>query len=656
MKSIELKQFLDFKFLGKLKTSPNKTRFGFIKSEAKEEKNEYNHTLYVSTEGKIKKIKQLKTNQDFVFLNDDLLLLDLQKNQTERNHLKKNQKKSFYYYDLKEEKLSPAFTLPFNGSVIDVIDENTLLVSAMLKESDHVLYEETGKKRSSYLEGKEKQTAYEDIKDIPYYFNGRSFVTGQNNQIFTYDIKSKKLSCLLEPTFTVEDVILSNDHKRLIYTGNDHESVMSHTTKVYAYDLEKQSVNVLYDQDKYTVMHIADLGKLVLLATDMTYYGLNQNPDVYELVDGEMRLLSYYGFSYGGSVGTDCRLLGSPQAAEIDDKLYFISTLDDHTDIKSVDVEGKVETELVFDGSIDGFVEMKDYFVLIAMKGQALQELYRLDFDGTLTKLTDFNEKVLKNKYIAKPREVLVKKGSHDVKGFVLLPKDYDENKQYPMVLDIHGGPKTVYGQIYYHEMQYWVSQGYIVIYANPRGSDGKGNDFADIRGKYGTIDYEDLMDFVNQTVWEYPAINQDELYVTGGSYGGFMTNWIVGHTDRFRAAVTQRSISNWLSFYGTSDIGYFFASDQTDGHPIYDLDKLYEQSPIKYTANVHTPLRFIHSDKDYRCPMEQAQQFYAVLKTKGLDTDLIWFKDETHELSRGGKPQARIKRLMDITDWFEKH
>ena len=134
------------------------------------------------------------------------------------------------------------------------------------------------------------------------------------------------------------------------------------------------------------------------------------------------------------------------------------------------------------------------------------------------------------------------------------------------------------------------------------------------------------------------------------------MTNWIVSHTDRFKAAATQRSISNWISFYGTSDIGFYFAKDQTDGHPLLDTDKLWAQSPLKYAMHVKTPLLFIHSDEDYRCPIEQAMQFYSVLKTNQVDTKLVWFKGENHDLSRGGKPQARLKRLNEITNWFEKY
>jgi dipeptidyl aminopeptidase/acylaminoacyl peptidase len=131
------------------------------------------------------------------------------------------------------------------------------------------------------------------------------------------------------------------------------------------------------------------------------------------------------------------------------------------------------------------------------------------------------------------------------------------------------------------------------------------------------------------------------------------MTNWIVGHTTRFKAAVTQRSISNWLSFYGTSDIGYYFATDQTGGHPVVDTDKLWNQSPLKYAPKMKTPLLIVHSDQDYRCPIEQAMQLFTVLKAQGVETKLVWMKNENHELTRAGKPQARIKNLIEIINWF---
>ena len=153
-----------------------------------------------------------------------------------------------------------------------------------------------------------------------------------------------------------------------------------------------------------------------------------------------------------------------------------------------------------------------------------------------------------------------------------------------------------------------------------------------------------------------YPAIDQSKVGVTGGSYGGFMTNWIIGHTDRFACAATQRSISNWISFYGTSDIGMFFAEDQIHGNVSNNPEKLWEHSPLKYADNIVTPTLFIHSDEDYRCPLEQGLQLYTAIVDKGVDTRFVLFHGENHELSRGGKPKHRVRRLEEITAWMEKY
>jgi dipeptidyl aminopeptidase/acylaminoacyl peptidase len=655
MKKINIKDFLDFNFLGNLQESPEKKYYAFIQSVPVLDDNEYCHTLFVSDGKNIQKVRQLKKNSEFRFLNEHTILLDYQKNKKEQNNLKDNQKKNFYTYDLNENKLKEAFILPMNAKVEEVINDNQILLSANLTVDDHILYEGKKNVREEYLKQKKKNDLYEDINELPYYFNGRGFKTNQLNQLFVYNIKENQIDRLLDKSFSVESLTLSQDKTKIYYTGNHQEKVMTHTSKIYVYDLENHQSDVLLNEDNFNIVQIIDMGKIIVIAKDMKDFGLNQNPDFYELKSGMMILFSEFGKTYGNTIGTDCRLLGSKANVTIEDKFYFTSTVDDHNEILKLNSNGDITKIYEMDGAIDALLMKDNHFIMIAMHKQGLQEIYRLE-DNNLKQMSHFNKKIFAGKYVATPEEILVNKITHTVKGFALLPEGYNPNQKYPLLLDVHGGPKTVYGQIYYHEMQYWVNQGYIVIFANPRGSDGKGDEFADIRGKYGTIDYEDLMDFVNRAIELYPGIDEDEMFVTGGSYGGFMTNWIVGHTNRFKAAATQRSISNWISFYGTSDIGYYFASDQTAGHPILDLDQLYRQSPIKYAMNIQTPLLFIHSDKDYRCPIEQAQQLYAVLKTRGVDTELIWFKDETHELSRGGKPHARIKRIEDITNWFKNH
>lgn len=225
------------------------------------------------------------------------------------------------------------------------------------------------------------------------------------------------------------------------------------------------------------------------------------------------------------------------------------------------------------------------------------------------------------------------------------------------LVLQVHGGPHTNYGYGFYFEFQLLAARGYTVVYGNPRGSTGYGSAFAQsILGAYGTVDAEDILAIARAARAKHtdPAA---PMHLTGGSYGGFMTNWLVTQTAEFRSAVTQRSICNWLSFYGTSDIGYRFSEREVGGNPWQDTEKLWGQSPLKYAANVTTPLLIIHSEEDHRCPIEQAEQLYIALKRIGkTEVRLIRFPGEWHELSRSGRPDRRIERLEAIVGWFESH
>lgn len=658
MKQLTTQSFLDFRFIGNLKSAPNHKHYAYVVAKAHLEKNEYHHTLYISDSNGMTKLMNLKKNQGFVFLDDSTLLINFQKTKKEQKEVKESFNQSYYQYDLTQKIMKKAFTLPIIADIEHILSDDVLLLSATLNQDAHILYEGTSEQRLAYIKEKKKSDLYEDIDELPYLYNGSGFTNGLKKQLFLYDLKSKALKRIFKPTFNLETHTVSNDRSVIYYTGKDPEKVKTFTSKIYAYHINDDVHKTLYQHLNYNIDKLIEFDhKLLVAAKDMQSYGINQNPDFYRLEAGELSFLTPFGQSLGNTVGTDTRYVKSETSCVKGYMFYFLSTIDDHTEIKSLSFDGDLNTVYQMPGAIDGLILYQNDLLMVAMVNQKLQEIYRLSLnDSELKQLTRMNRPVLSSVYVAKPKTIVVKKKDHEVKGFVLLPKDYDKTKSYPAILDIHGGPKTVYGQIYYHEMQYWANEGYVVFFANPRGSDGKGNAFADIRGKYGTIDYEDLMDFTHLVLKKYPAIDQKRLYVTGGSYGGFMTNWIVGHTQMFKAAATQRSISNWMSFYGTSDIGYYFATDQVDGHPIVDMDKLYEQSPIKYVMEVETPLLFIHSDKDHRCPIEQAQQFYAILKTRGLDTKLVWVKNENHELSRSGKPQARIKRLEEITKWFNQH
>ena len=261
--------------------------------------------------------------------------------------------------------------------------------------------------------------------------------------------------------------------------------------------------------------------------------------------------------------------------------------------------------------------------------------------------------------YVAKPNRIDYTSHGDELHGWVLLPDGFDKKKKYPAVLDVHGGPRAVYTNAFFHEMQVWASKGYVVFFTNIRGSDGRGDEFADIRDKYGSVDFDNLMDFTDAVLAKYPNIDPKRVCETGGSYGGFMTNWIIGHTDRFCCAASQRSIANWVSFTFISDIGLYFGPDQCGAKGLFgdvNTEFLWNHSPLKYAENVKTPTLFIHSDEDFRCPLPEGMQMMQALAVRNIETRLVIFKGENHELSRGGKPVHRIRRLDEITGWFEKH
>ena len=219
-----------------------------------------------------------------------------------------------------------------------------------------------------------------------------------------------------------------------------------------------------------------------------------------------------------------------------------------------------------------------------------------------------------------------------------------------------NGGPLTQYGNCFMHEFYYLAAQGYVVYFSNPRGGQGYGEAHAKaIWNNWGTADYEDVMalvDFVQQK----PYIDKNRMGVTGGSYGGYMTNWIIGHTDRFKAAVTQRCVSNLISLYGSSDFNWLISQMIADEPPWQNLEHYWGQSPMKYIGDVKTPTLVIHSEDDLRCAIEQGEQVFVALKRLGVDTEMVRFPDEPHGLSRGGRTDRRIERLNQILRWFDRY
>ncbi|HUU45050.1 MAG TPA: S9 family peptidase, partial [Acidobacteriota bacterium] len=275
---------------------------------------------------------------------------------------------------------------------------------------------------------------------------------------------------------------------------------------------------------------------------------------------------------------------------------------------------------------------------------------------ATPRRITNLNGDWLKTVAISKPQEVWFDSTDRKrVQGWVLKPPNFRRGRRYPAIVEVHGGPRTQYGYTFFHEMQVLAGRGYIVFYCNPRGSQGRGGAWSGvIVNQWGTVDYEDVM---AGTDWleEQPYIDRKRIGVTGGSYGGYMTNWLVGHTRRYQAAVTQRSVVSLESFFGSSDFGYDWKRE-FGAHPWEDPENYKRMSPLTYAKNIRTPLLIIHSENDQRCGIEQAEQLFATLKILRRTTEFVRFPEEPHGLSRHGRPDRRIVRLEHILRWFDKY
>ena len=237
------------------------------------------------------------------------------------------------------------------------------------------------------------------------------------------------------------------------------------------------------------------------------------------------------------------------------------------------------------------------------------------------------------------------------------LPRPgWDSTQKYPCILQIHGGPIAQYGNAFMHEFQYLAANGYVVVYCNPRGGLGYGESHAEsIWNDHGGADYDDVMAWTDY-VAEHPYVDEERMGVTGGSYGGFLVNWIVGHTDRFKAAVTQRSIFNRTSNYGTSDMNWIREETFDDQPPWENPENYLRQSPFTYIGNAKTPTLVIHSENDFRCPIEQGEQMFIALKRLGVDAEFIRFPEESHGLSRDGRTDRRVTRLEHMLRWFDTY
>ena len=639
MKKIEIDTFLKFQFVSNPTFSPDHASVAFVVSAANREKNNYGGNLYVY-DLKAEKVLKLTSGDDaksYAWTSDNTLLFPADRS-PKKDGEKKEEQTCFYEISTHGGEAEEAFTVPAKVSAIRELSAGRYLLTVKYDN-----YKET------------RKTSYEVIDELPFWGNGLGFTNAKRNRFAIYDRASGEMTWVADEWTECMEYSVYGD--LLLYRGYPwKQSVQGMKPGVYLYNMATGETKTMIEPETIRTGSIELLNEkeAIVMSADASYKDFNKYCNFYKLnlEDGSLSLFAPYDASIGSSVGSDARYGGGRTHKAMDGDFYFVSTINDFSYLYKLDKSGIISGPLTKGSCCDSFDICEGHLATCEMQGLKLAELY---VDGV--QVTHFNDWLCTEYSVSTPEPLtFTASDGFEIHGWVMKPAGYVEGQTYPAILHIHGGPRTVFSDVYHHEMQMWASAGYFVFYCNPRGSDGRGTEFGNINGIYGTVDYQNLMDFTDEVLKQYPAIDKERIGVTGGSYGGFMTNWIVGHTDRFKAAASQRSIANWVSFEHNSDIGHTFILNNQGTNTRTDVELLWKQSPLQFAPNCKTPILFIHSDEDFRCYMAEGFAMYSAVKRNGCPAKLCLFHGENHELSRSGKPENRIDRMTEIINWMDSY
>lgn len=630
---VKIDGFSKYKFLSSLKVSDTNEFATVISHVADLESDCYKSKFYILNLDK-KTRKHIDTDFDITaeeWLDKDTLLLKTSF---------RDGKTHFLNFNVQNNEICESFVLSKNVKAFKILDLNKIVLLIGDDVSDPKDFKQNDK--------------YEIIDEIPFWDNNSGFISKKRTRLYIYDKNSKELKLISPDMMNVSFFEITA--KGIIFTGLNYKDKMTSEQGLYIYEPGLDTTRTLLENKFLKIQYATMLeDKFIIVANSGKRYGFNENPCFYTLEDKNLKLIADPDISTGNTVMSDCMYKNGFTFKTEGEYLYFIATESRNSLIKRIDKHGNISDMTLPKGSVESFDVRNKKIYFIGLRDYALEEVYLAENDSEI-ELTDFNSNFYSENEIAHITRMTYKVDGYDVDGYVLLPPDFDEISTYPAILTIHGGPKDIYNDVFYHEMQYWANSGYVVMYCNPVGSDGKGNKFADTRGKYGVDDYNQFMGFTDYVMEKIPQIDKKRLCLIGYSYGGYMVNTIITRSDKFCAAVSDSGISDWITKFIMSQSGFYYIEDQFGATPWSNFEKLWNDSPLKNADNVKTPTLFIVGTSDYRVTMGQGIGMFTALKYHDVPARLLMIRGEDHNLYNTGTPSARLRRIEEITRWFAKY
>ncbi len=510
-----------------------------------------------------------------------------------------------------------------------------------------------------------------------YRFDVTGYIDDRFTDIWYVDVASGATQQVTSSDSSDSSPAWSPDGSKLAFVSNrENEIPEGHISQLYLIDVPKSGANIPAQNSARKLETGAELhaspifspdGQTIAVIGRRTDARAGANNDIYVLpADGSgtgTRLTGEFDRGIGLGNYSDTFESGTPSLFWNPDgtSIRFQANVKGKVGLYETDLSGNVQQIVGGDRTATVFTQSRDgsRISFASASFTSPGNVFVCDGDGgNERRLTDLNRDLLDEMPIQEPEHMPFRSfdDRFDVDAWLIRPAGYDPSKQYPLVQIIHGGPHSVFGYVFFFDMQQWASNGWNVLFVNPRATQSYGEDFATACiGDWGGADWKEQEQALDLAI-ERGGIDPDRLAVTGLSYGGFMACWIVGKTDRYRVAISENPVTNLVSFMFTSDIGWAWLEKEME-KPFWDnLDWYMQASPISYVDQVKTPTLLLQSETDWRCPIEQGEQFYGALRHVGVDSEMVRFPGESHGALRSGKPQSRISRREHTLRWFEKY